>query len=110
MSEGSATLTVTDGSFDSDVIKSGTPVLVDFWATWCGPCKMIAPVLEELAGEKAGELTVAKLDVDANPETARSFNVVSIPTLILFKDGEPGKRIVGAKGKAALLREIADEL
>ena len=69
MSEGSATLTVTDGSFDSDVIKSGTPVLVDFWATWCGPCKMIAPVLEELAGEKAGELTVAKLDVDANPES-----------------------------------------
>lgn len=110
MSEGSATLTVTDSSFDSDVIKSGTPVLVDFWATWCGPCKMIAPVLEELAGEKAGELTVAKLDVDANPETARSFNVVSIPTLILFKDGEPVKRIVGAKGKAALLREIADEL
>ncbi|MUL75924.1 thioredoxin [Mycolicibacterium sp. CBMA 226] len=110
MSEGSATLTVTDGSFESDVIKSGTPVLVDFWATWCGPCKMIAPVLEELAGEKAGELTIAKLDVDANPETARSFNVVSIPTLILFKDGEPVKRIVGAKGKAALLREIADEL
>ena len=110
MSEGSATLTVTDGSFDSDVIKSGTPVLVDFWATWCEPCKMIAPVLEELAGEKAGELTVAKLDVDANPETARNFNVVSIPTLILFKDGEPVKRIVGAKGKAALLREIADEL
>ncbi len=110
MSEGSATLTVTDGSFDSDVIKSGTPVLVDFWATWCGPCKMIAPVLEELAGEKAGELTVAKLDVDANPETARNFNVVSIPTLILFKDGEPVKRIVGAKGKAALLREIAEEL
>jgi thioredoxin 1 len=110
MSEGSATLTVTDGSFDSDVIKSGTPVLVDFWATWCGPCKMIAPVLEEVAAEKAGELTIAKLDVDANPETARSFNVVSIPTLILFKDGEPVKRIVGAKGKAALLREIADEL
>jgi thioredoxin 1 len=110
MSEGSATQTVTDGSFESDVIKSGTPVLVDFWATWCGPCKMIAPVLEELAGEKAGELTIAKLDVDANPETARSFNVVSIPTLILFKDGEPVKRIVGAKGKAALLREIADEL
>ena len=110
MSEGSATLTVTDGSFDSDVIKSGTPVLVDFWATWCGPCKMIAPVLEEIAGEKAVALTVAKLDVDANHETARAFNVVSIPTLILFKDGEPVKRIVGAKGKAALLREIADDL
>ena len=110
MSEGSATQTVTDGSFDSDVIKSATPVLVDFWATWCGPCKMIAPVLEELAGEKAGELTVAKLDVDANPETARDFQVVSIPTMILFKDGQPVKRIVGAKGKAALLREIADDL
>ena len=108
MSEGSATLTVTDGSFDSDVIKSGTPVLVDFWATWCGPCKMIAPVLEELAGEKAGELTVAKLDVDANPQTASQFQVVSIPTMILFKDGEPVKRIVGAKGKAALLRELSD--
>ena len=105
-----ATVKVTDDSFDADVLKSSTPVLVDFWATWCGPCKMIAPVLEELAGEKAGELTVAKLDVDAHPETARSFNVVSIPTLILFKDGEPVKRIVGAKGKAALLREIADEL
>ncbi|MUL49768.1 thioredoxin [Mycobacterium sp. CBMA293] len=110
MSEGTATLAVTDGTFDADVIKSSTPVLVDFWATWCGPCKMVAPVLEELAGEKAGELTVAKIDVDANPETARNFQVVSIPTMILFKNGEPVKRIVGAKGKAALLREIADEL
>ena len=102
----------TTASFAKDVIDASRDalVLVDFWATWCGPCKMIAPALEELAGEKAGELTVAKLDVDANPETARSFNVVSIPTLILFKDGEPVKRIVGAKGKAALLREIADDL
>jgi len=110
MGENSATVTVTDGSFSTDVLSSSTPVLVDFWATWCGPCKMIAPVLEEIASEKAGELTVAKLDVDANPETMRSFGVQSIPTLILFKNGEPVKRVVGAKGKAALLRELADEL
>ena len=109
-SEGHATVEVSDDSFASDVLGSNTPVLVDFWATWCGPCKMVAPVLEEIAGEKAGELRVAKIDVDANPATARDFQVVSIPTLILFKDGEPVKRIVGAKGKAALLREIADAL
>jgi thioredoxin 1 len=108
MSDDSATLTVSDDSFAEDVLASNTPVLVDFWATWCGPCRMVAPVLEEIASEKAGTLTVAKLDVDANPSTARDFQVVSIPTLILFKDGEPVKRIVGAKGKAALLREIAD--
>lgn len=103
-----ATVAVTDDSFSSEVLSSSTPVLVDFWATWCGPCKMVAPVLEEIAAEKAGDLRVAKLDVDANPGTARDFQVVSIPTLILFKDGEPVKRIVGAKGKAALLRELAD--
>ncbi len=104
----SATVAVTDDSFSSDVLSSSKPGLVDFWATWCGPCKMIAPVLEEIATEKAGALTVAKLDVDANPGTARDFQVVSIPTLILFKDGEPVKRIVGTKGKAALLRELSD--
>ena len=103
-----ATVTVSDASFAEDVLKSNEPVLVDFWATWCGPCRMVAPVLEEIATEKAGQLRVAKLDVDANPETARNFQVVSIPTMILFKDGEPVKRIVGAKGKAALLRELSD--
>ena len=108
MTENSATAVVTDDSFSQDVLTSSTPVLVDFWATLCGPCKMIAPVLEEIASEKAGELKVVKLDVDANPATARDFQVVSIPTLILFKDGAPVKRIVGAKGKAALLREIAE--
>src|ERR1700678_2898246 len=102
------TVEVSDASFSTDVLSSNKPVLVDFWATWCGPCKMVAPVLEEIALEKAGALRVAKMDVDANPSTARGFQVVSIPTMILFKDGAPVKRIVGAKGKAALLRELAD--
>jgi thioredoxin len=105
-----ATVAVTDDSFTDDVLSSGHPVLVDFWATWCGPCKMVAPVLEEIATENAGQLTVAKLDVDANPATARDYQVISIPTLILFSGGKPVKRIVGAKGKAALLRELADVL
>ncbi|HEY1439860.1 MAG TPA: thioredoxin [Mycobacterium sp.] len=102
------TIEVSDASFSAEVLSSNKPVLVDFWATWCGPCKMVAPVLEEIATERAEQLTVAKLDVDANPETAREFQVVSIPTMILFKDGQPVKRIVGAKGKAALLRELSD--
>ena len=102
------TIEVSDASFSTDVLSSNKPVLVDFWAAWCGPCKMVAPVLEEIATERAGQLTIAKLDVDANPETARDFQVVSIPTMILFKDGQPVKRIVGAKGKAALLRELSD--
>lgn len=103
-----ATIEVSDASFSTEVLSSNKPVLVDFWATWCGPCKMVAPVLEEIASERSEQLTIAKLDVDANPVTARDFQVVSIPTMILFKDGQPVKRIVGAKGKAALLRELSD--
>ncbi|WP_045844022.1 thioredoxin [Mycobacterium lepromatosis] len=102
------TIEVSDASFSADVLSSNKPVLVDFWATWCGPCKMVAPVLEEIAAEQRNQLTVAKLDVDANPETAREFQVVSIPTMILFQNGQPVKRIVGAKGKTALLNDLSD--
>ena len=107
---GNNTVDVTDATFDADVLKSDKTVVVDFWATWCGPCKMVAPVLEEIAGENKDKLTVAKLDIDANPETARTFQVMSIPTMILFKDGKPVKQIVGAKPKAALLSDLADYL
>jgi thioredoxin 1 len=104
------TVTVTDSSFADDVLNSDKPVLVDFWATWCGPCRMVAPVLEEIAGEHADKITVAKLDVDANPTVARDYQVLSIPTLILFKGGEAVKQIVGAKPKAALLNDLSDYL
>ena len=98
---------VTDATFDADVLKSGTPVLVDYWAEWCGPCKMIAPILEEIATEQAGKIRIGKLNVDDAPATAQQFQVMSIPTLILFKDGEVQKRVVGARGKGQLLEEIS---
>ncbi len=104
------TVKVTDSSFADDVLASDKPVLVDFWATWCGPCKMVAPVLEEIASEHRDKLTIGKLDIDENPNTARDYQVMSIPTLILFQGGKPVKQIVGAKPKAALLSDLADVL
>jgi thioredoxin 1 len=105
---GSNTKTVTDASFAADVLGADEPVLVDFWATWCGPCRQVAPVLEEIAGEYAGKLTVAKLDIDANPETARNYQVMSIPTMAVFSKGQIVKTIVGARPKAAILKELSE--
>ena len=105
-----ATFTVSDATFDEEIGSSTEPVIVDFWAEWCGPCKMIAPVLDEIASEQAGKVRIAKLNVDDNPDIARRFDVMSIPTLIIFKDGEPQKRLVGAKGKGQLLEELAEYL
>ena len=107
---GESTFTLSDSSFAEEIGSSSEPVVVDFWAEWCGPCKMIAPVLEEIATEQAGKVRIGKLNVDDNPKTAQQFEVMSIPTLIIFKDGEPKKRLVGAKGKGQLLEELAEFL
>ncbi len=101
-------LTLSDSTFDETVAGSDVPVLVDFWAEWCGPCKMIAPTLAEIATEQRGKLAIGKLNVDENPDTARRFDVMSIPTLLVFKDGKQVKRLVGAKGKGALLQDLAE--
>ena len=93
---------VADGSFDDEVLKSDIPVLVDYWADWCGPCKMIAPILEEIAGDYTGKLKIAKLNIDDNPDTTSKYMVRGIPTLILFKDGEVEARKVGAASKSQL--------
>jgi len=103
---GAATKTVTDATFDTDVLGSDKPVLVDFWAEWCGPCKMVAPVLEEIAAEHADKLTIVKVNIDENPEIARRYQIMSIPTMSVFQGGEVVKSIVGAKPKAALLRDL----
>jgi thioredoxin 1 len=108
MADGIITLTST--SFDETVKSSNTPILVDFWAEWCGPCKAIAPVLVELSAELAGKVTIAKLDVDAHGDIAQRFSVMSIPTLLIFNNGEVQKRLVGAKGKGQLLQELAEFL
>ncbi len=101
---------ITDSTFDADVIKSETPVLVDFWAEWCGPCKMIAPILDELASEFEGKVKIAKLDVDANPQVARQFNVRSIPTLMLFAGGDLAAQHVGAASKQQLKQFLDSNL
>jgi thioredoxin 1 len=106
----SNTVTVTDASFADDVLMSDKPVIVDFWAEWCGPCRMVAPVLEEIAGAHSDKVTIAKIDVDANPQVSQDYKILSIPTLLVFKGGKPVKQIIGAKPKAALLAEFAEYL
>ncbi|HUV11274.1 MAG TPA: thioredoxin [Acidimicrobiia bacterium] len=101
-------VTLSDATFDETINSEDKAVVVDFWAEWCGPCKMIAPVLEEIAAEHDATLSIAKLNVDDNPETAMKYQVISIPTLLVFKGGEQVKRIVGAKGKGALLQDLAE--
>ena len=103
-------LNLSDSTFDENIAGADTPVLVDFWAEWCGPCKMIAPILEEIAAEQQGKVTVAKLNVDEHPDLARRYDVMSIPTLLVFSDGELRKRLIGAKGKGQLLEELNEFL
>ena len=106
MAEGISTL--TDATFDEEIGAADEVVVVDFWAEWCGPCKMISPILEEIAAEQNGKVRVAKLNVDDNPDATRRFEVMSIPTLIVFQDGQPVKRLIGAKGKGQLLQELSE--
>jgi thioredoxin 1 len=101
-------VTLTTATFDEHVASADKPVVVDFWAEWCGPCKMIAPILDEIATEHEGKIQVAKLNVDEAPDIARRFEVMSIPTLLVFRDGEVAKRLVGAKGKGQLLEDLAE--
>lgn len=101
---------LTDSTFEEEVAAADVTMVVDFWAEWCGPCRMVAPVLQQIATENAGKVRVWKLNVDDNPQAARRYQVMSIPTLIVFKDGMAKKRIVGAKPKAALLDDLAEFL
>jgi len=99
---------VTDETFEADVLKNDKPVLVDYWAEWCGPCKMVAPVLDAIAEEHGDKLDIVKLNVDDNPVVTQKFGILNIPTLGVFKNGEVVKELVGARSKSALLRELAD--
>ena len=101
---------LTDDNFDTEVIKSDTPVLVDFWATWCPPCRMVAPVIDELAEHYDGKMKVAKCDVDECPKTAQRFNISAVPTILLFKGGEVAKQFVGASDKASFIEGIDPNL
>ena len=103
-------ITLTQDNFEAEALKSATPVLVDFWAEWCGPCKAIGPALEEIGGELAGKLTIAKVNIDENPMTPNQFAVRGIPTLILFKDGKPVDTLVGARPKSALKAWIESKI
>ena len=103
-------VTLSSSTFNEVIASADTPVVVDFWAEWCGPCKMIAPILADIASEQKGKVTIAKLNVDDNPDLAMKYNVMSIPTLLVFHNGEVAKRLVGAKGKAQLLQELDEFL
>ena len=106
-----STLTaLTDATFEEEINSSDQPVLVDFWAEWCGPCKLIAPILEDLAAEYDGKLRIVKVDVDDSPDVARRYEIMSIPTLVVFHDGVAKKRMIGAKGKGQLVQELAEFL
>ena len=103
-----ATKVVTDETFETEVLKSDKPVIVDYWAEWCGPCRQVSPVLEEIAAEHSEKIDVVKLNVDENPVVTQRYGIMNIPTMSVFKDGQVVKEIVGAKPKSALLRELAD--
>ena len=105
-----ATITLTDANFDSEIKNSNLPILVDFWAEWCGPCKMVSPILEQISDENAGKIIIGKLNVDENPRTAQALGITSIPTMNVYQGGQLAKTIVGTKPKAALLADLASFL